>query len=107
MNFGLTINNIRCLAYEYAKKCSIEYPVGWDKSGKATKDWYYGFMKRHGNLSLRRPELISANRRNGFRKETVAEFFTNLGAVLDGSSVRTTSHLEFRRNRLFNSSQRR
>lgn len=34
-------------------------------------------MKRYQNLSLRKPELLSANRRKGCRKETVDEHLTN------------------------------
>lgn len=82
LNYGLTINNIRSLSYEFAIKCGIDYPTGWNESKRASKDWYYGFMKRHPNLSLRKPEPTSAHRAKGFCKENVDEFFDNLKKVL-------------------------
>lgn len=83
MNYGLSIHNIRCLAYEYARKCDVQYPVHWNEYGKATKDWHYGFMKRHPNLSLRKPQPTSSNRIKGFCKENVEEFFINLKTAFD------------------------
>lgn len=62
LNYGLTINNIRKTAYEYAVMEKIAHPTGWETEQKATNDWYYGFMKRNKNLSLRRPVSTSKAR---------------------------------------------
>lgn len=77
MNYGLSVNNILCLAYQYAVEHKVPHPKGWEKSKKATKDWYYGFMKRNPTLSLRKPTPTSLARSKGFCKESVEEFFTN------------------------------
>ena len=62
---------------------NLEYPERWNADGKATKDWYYGFMGRHRNLSLRKPDNVSAARAKGFCREHVNEFFANYKAALD------------------------
>ncbi|XP_018366269.1 PREDICTED: uncharacterized protein LOC108763283 isoform X2 [Trachymyrmex cornetzi] len=83
MNYGLSINDIRTLAYEYGKKLGIAIPERWTEEGQATRDWYYGFMGRHKNISLRKPQSTSFQRLKGFCRESVDEFFTNLKAVLE------------------------
>ncbi|XP_018360824.1 PREDICTED: uncharacterized protein LOC108759735 isoform X2 [Trachymyrmex cornetzi] len=55
MYYGLTICELVTMAYEFAKKSGVRYPPEWDVHGKASKDWYYAFMHRHPNLSLRTP----------------------------------------------------
>lgn len=50
---SLTMDSIRTLAFDYAKKCEVVYPSGWDLEAKATKDWYYSFIGRHPNLKKR------------------------------------------------------
>ena len=60
--YGLTISNIRVLAYDYANNIGVEYPKNWDTEKKAGEDWYACFHKRHPKLSLRIPEQFSAYR---------------------------------------------
>lgn len=50
--------------------------------GMAGWRWYYGFMNRHRQLSLRTPEQTSLNRIKAFCKENVDIFFRNLDNVL-------------------------
>lgn len=47
------------------------------------KEWLYGFMARHKDLSLRKPESTSLLRSVGFNKERVNEFFANYCSVLE------------------------
>ncbi|GLV33572.1 hypothetical protein CBL_21221 [Carabus blaptoides fortunei] len=46
-------------------------------------DWMYGFLKRHPDLSLRKPAPTSAARAMGFNKVAVNSFFKLLGELLD------------------------
>lgn len=45
-------------------------------------DWYYGFMRRHRQLTPRTPEQTSLNRTKSFNKENVQLFFRNLVSTL-------------------------
>ncbi|XP_043471657.1 uncharacterized protein LOC122504561 [Leptopilina heterotoma] len=83
MNYSLPINDISTLSDEYGKKLGIEMSKKWTEKGQATRDWYYAFMGRHRNISLRKPQSTSIQRLKGFCKESVDEFFTNLKAVLE------------------------
>ena len=60
--YGLRITKLRQLAYEFARKLNIAYQRNWDAAQTAGKTWYYGFMLRHRNLSLRTAEQTSINR---------------------------------------------
>jgi hypothetical protein len=44
----------------------------------AGKGWYYGFISRPPELSLRLPEATSLRRAKGFNKIAVGKFFENL-----------------------------
>lgn len=57
------------------KKPASDMPAGWRDNCMAGKDWMYGFMKRHENLSLRAPEATSIARAQGFNREAVGQFF--------------------------------
>lgn len=46
-------------------------------------DWVKGFMKRHPDLSIRKPEDTSAARAMGFNKVAVDTFYSLLGEVYD------------------------
>lgn len=82
--YGLTIRELKQLAYEFAKKISVKYPTSWDINSEASKDWYYyTFMHRHKNIFLRTPKQISANGAKSFCKANVTAFFDNFGAVPD------------------------
>nr|CAI5850859.1 unnamed protein product [Callosobruchus analis] len=49
----------------------------------AGKAWYYAFMKRHKNLSLRLPEKVSMARAAGFNEQNVNHFFDLLEKLVD------------------------
>jgi len=85
--YGLTIRELVTMAYEFAKKSGVRYPTEWDVHGQASKDWYYAFMHRHPNLSLRMPEQTSANRARAFCAENVKAFFANLDVAMFQSGI--------------------
>ncbi|XP_071044152.1 uncharacterized protein [Parasteatoda tepidariorum] len=54
----------------------------WDKNKKSGTDWVKGFMKRHPQLTLSKPENTSFARATAFNKENVEEFFNNYERAL-------------------------
>lgn len=82
MAHGLTYSQTRELAYQYAVKLNKEMPKNWTTDRKAGVDWMKLFMKRHAELSLRRPEKTSLSRATAFNSTTVKAFFENLEKVL-------------------------
>ncbi|CAH2108284.1 unnamed protein product [Euphydryas editha] len=75
--FGLTINDLRRLAFEYASANKIENR--FEKSSKmAGRDWVQSFLKRHPQLTLRQSTATSLARAIGFNKVQVDRFYKNL-----------------------------
>lgn len=82
MHYGLSLTQVRILAFQYAKFLKCKFPESWETTGSAGIDWAKGFRKRNGTLSLRKPENTSAARAFGFNKTAVTEFFENYESVL-------------------------
>jgi len=85
--YGLTISDVRVMVYEFCKKNSIPNKFS-EKDQKAGKKWMRGFLKRHSNLSLRKPEPTSIQRAIGFNRSKVDRFYEVLQSTLfnaDGS----------------------
>ncbi|XP_050684750.1 uncharacterized protein LOC126979466 [Leptidea sinapis] len=80
--YGLTTKDLRVLAYTLAVKNGKKHMFNCDK-GVAGKDWLHGFLSRHPELSIRKPESTSAARAAGFNKQAVEQFFNILGNVYD------------------------
>lgn len=78
MFFGLTINDMRRLAYEFAVASNIQHPFN-DKSKMAGRDWVECFLGRHPDLCLRQ----FAPTRARFNKTQVERFYKNLKDVYD------------------------
>nr|XP_023027055.1 uncharacterized protein LOC111515050 [Leptinotarsa decemlineata] len=72
--FGLTIADLKSLAYQFAVRIHISQPFINEKQ-IAEKDWVYGFLKRNTKLSLRLPEKTSAARASAFNEVNVNTFF--------------------------------
>jgi hypothetical protein len=82
MCYGLTYSQIRKMAYDYAKLLNCQYPESWEHKKTAGIDWLKGFMKRHEELSLRKPENTSLSRATSFNKTNLAEFQANFEQAL-------------------------
>lgn len=80
--FGLTIKDLRKLAYQLAvlNNCAERFN---SEKGLAGTDWVEGFLKRHPKISLRKPEATSGARAMGFNKIAVSQFFTLLEETVD------------------------
>lgn len=87
MYYGLTTTGVRKLAFEYGTRLEVEMPSNWSEYSLAGKDWLHGFMKRHTNLSLRKPQATSLARATSFNRHNVKMFFDNLQAVFDRVSI--------------------
>lgn len=80
--YGLSILDLKKLAYDFANKIKVKTPPNWEKNECASRKWFEGFMSRHKNLSIRTPEHTSFNRAKAFNKENIQEFFNNYDKVL-------------------------
>ncbi|GFS21218.1 transposase [Elysia marginata] len=80
---GLTMEELRELAYELAEANKITMPDSWAMNKKAGIEWARGFVGRHGaDISLRSPEATSLQRMSSFNKHNVNMFYDNLGEVM-------------------------
>lgn len=52
------------------------------KHGAPGKDWYYAFLKRHPELSLRKPEKLGNVRARMLKPLVVERYFDGLGEVI-------------------------
>ena len=75
--FGLTQQDLRKLVFQYCERNNITHPFN-KLDRMAGEDWARGFMKRHRNLSVRKPEGMSIGRAIGFNREKVSRFFNIL-----------------------------
>lgn len=81
--FGLTPLEVRKLAFQYACALDRKFPDTLSNSNMAGEEWMKGFMRRHQELSVRKPEATSLARATSFNSHNVTLFFDNLGKVLD------------------------
>lgn len=87
--FGMTPTDLRKLAFSVAEKNNIPHRFNREKK-IAGKKWYYNFMRRHKDLSLRQPEATSIARATGFNRERVGEFFDILTKIVDDNKLNAT-----------------
>eukprot|EP00794_Sanderia_malayensis_P018367 gene18367-20214_t len=59
--YGLSINEIRRLVFEFAEQNKLDHPFNKEKK-MAGRDFVAGFLRRQKTLSLRKPEAIALNR---------------------------------------------
>lgn len=76
MHYGLSKQQVKKLAFQYAKANEKKYPKSWNVNGEAGDQWYFDFMKRNNKvLSLRKPQPTSLSRATSFNKTNVSYFF--------------------------------
>ncbi|KAG5885592.1 hypothetical protein JTB14_024773 [Gonioctena quinquepunctata] len=83
MHYGLHRNQLRCLAYSFAKSNKKNMPQSWIVNEKAGKQWFREFMESHRELSLRKPEATSLARATSFNRHNVGMSFTKLKEITD------------------------
>ena len=79
--FGMTAKYLMGLAYEVAVAHGIRKFSDVKKS--VGRKWYYNFMRKHPNLSLRSPEPTSLARAARFNREAVYNSFDLLEKLID------------------------
>ncbi|XP_047134205.1 uncharacterized protein LOC105850413 isoform X1 [Hydra vulgaris] len=83
LQFGLTLKDVKILAYQFAKVNGKKYPKSWDTNKMAGDYWLRLFRKRYQRkLSLRKPEATSLARSSAFNKHTVSLTYDNFKKVL-------------------------
>ncbi|XP_018571176.1 uncharacterized protein LOC108910910 [Anoplophora glabripennis] len=80
--YGISSTELRRACFEYVEVNNIRHPFNTEKK-IAGRDWYYGFLKRNSDITVRTPEPISLNRINAFNKTEVNLFFSNLEIVYE------------------------
>lgn len=82
MYFGMRIDDVRKLAYDLAEANHMEHTFNHETK-MTGKKWFYAFMRRHSELSVRVPESTSIARAQGFNRERVEAYFKLLEKVYD------------------------
>ena len=89
VGFGLTSNDIRRTAFEFAVQNNAPKAGLFNADKKiAGWDWYSGFMERHPDISLRKSQAISFARAQCMNRPQVDEFFNMLAVQLDTLGLR-------------------
>ncbi|XP_046350086.2 MFS-type transporter clz9-like [Haliotis rufescens] len=72
------------LAVHLGKKSRDEKPL--------SLQWFYGFLKRWPDLSVKKPRSLEIQRANATSEETVTHYFNELGHIMDKFNLRTCPH---------------
>ena len=78
--FGLTTLDVRKLAFHMAEEMKVPHPF---RDGCAGEDWLRGFLIRHPDISLRKPQATSIHRAISFNKQLVKQFFDIYKGLLE------------------------
>ncbi|KAG5888542.1 hypothetical protein JTB14_000966 [Gonioctena quinquepunctata] len=82
MCYGLTREQTRELVFQYAEANDI-CPEKWEVDKIASVEWLRGFMTRHKDLSVRKPESTYLFRVTSFNKTNVSTFFEKLTSIYE------------------------
>ena len=88
--YGLSTNEVKSLACEYAAKLGLKILNSWVAAKKAGSDWLSGFMKRHSNLTLRTPESTSLVVLLVSKDIMLMLFMTNMNRFCKGMDLHQT-----------------
>lgn len=72
-------NELQTLVCEYVTVNKIKAPFHNNKPGE---DWCYNFMKRHNNLSFKKPEQLQKLRKDSRNPYVIYDFYNNLNTLL-------------------------
>ena len=84
--FPLARKDIQHLAFQYAQQHNL---TGFNVTrGSAGYYWLKGFMQRHRELSVRKPESLSCSRASGLNKTVIDNWFDQYEKTLDDMQIR-------------------
>jgi len=84
--FPLARKDIQHLAFQYAQQHDLS---GFNTDrGSAGYYWLKGFMERHSELSVRKPESLSCGRASGVNKAVIDKWFDQYEHTLDELQIR-------------------
>ncbi|KAK9720561.1 CENP-B N-terminal DNA-binding domain [Popillia japonica] len=82
-NRQMPLNRKKILYFVFQLAEKLKLPHQFNKEKKsAGKNFYYSFMKRHSDLSLRTPQSTSLMRAVGFNRPQVARFYECLETLI-------------------------
>ena len=70
---------MKVVAYRITASSGRSHPF---KEGSAGHDWYQDFLRRHPQLSLRKPEALSYGRAKSANAKVVKDFYAKLAVVV-------------------------
>eukprot|EP00918_Siedleckia_nematoides_P105401 GHVU01230209.1.p1 GENE.GHVU01230209.1~~GHVU01230209.1.p1 ORF type:complete len:440 (-),score=44.58 GHVU01230209.1:307-1626(-) len=77
----LRAEDIRKVAYRFARQRRLKHKYN-RKTKQLGRVWFYGFMRRRPELSVRKPQPTSRGRAWGFNKEAVFHFYDLVDKVV-------------------------
>lgn len=84
MGYPCDKEELRDLVAKYVKENNLPTPF---KDGRPGLDWYYGFMKRHKQLSFKKPEQLQKARKDQRKPNVIYNFYENLAKVVLENSI--------------------
>ena len=87
--FGYGRKNVMQKAAHVAKLIKAKYSF---KKGMPGRDWYYGFRRRHTQLTVRKPEKVNNSRRRLVNKIVVENYFKDLISSLEKLNLSDQPH---------------
>lgn len=88
LGFGLTISDVRRLAYEFVTKNGMKSHLFSDDKLMAGWDWYRAFMKRNPEITVRQAQSISYARAECMNRPMVYAFFDMFQREVDLLNLR-------------------
>lgn len=92
MGYGLTREDVQCLACTIVNKTGRKHPF---RDGKAGRGWFDAFKAHHPQLTFRTPQSLSFCRAVSANEYIIADFFAKLGAIYGRLNLVTKPMLVF------------
>lgn len=80
--FCPTVTEVRILAFKMAERYKLKHKFNTEKE-MAGYDWFYKFLKRNPDISVRKSEGLSLSRAQGLTREDADAYFNLLKSTLE------------------------